>query len=164
MKLIPISVTTTIGLLCFAISSCNPADPSVISEAQKALAEASAKNIRLTDEVAALKTELKEAQAKTEQAEEQAKTKPVEIPKMPDITGIESKLDKVLTMLEKNREAASQAATAAAVAVQNARDNPPAAPDATKPSNPQQPPAAPAKPKPKYDINFDNPVMGPGAR
>jgi hypothetical protein len=49
-----------------------------------------------------------------------------------------------------------------------AKDGEPVSRNTTKdtprqPTKPQPPPQ-PEKPKPKYDINFDNPVMGPGSR
>ena len=54
---------TAASLVCCAILSCNTADPSAISEGQKALAEAMAKNLRLEEEIAGLKAELQEAKA-----------------------------------------------------------------------------------------------------
>lgn len=247
MKLASISVATAVGLSCWWIPACNSADPSAISEGQKALAEAMAKNIRLNEEIAELKASLDKAKADLEEA--QAKSVQAEPPKLPSTAEVEAKLDQEIAKLKDEARQKYPGAKVeslgtgawdltspsdspftckAKVVVKEANGTrqtlywtgsanlkgewqfktaenlepqpaePPAvakgAGDARKgdqagdfepptltpakdgeptnrtardgprqPARPQ-PPAAPEKPKPKYDINFDNPVMGPGSR
>lgn len=257
MKLASISAATAVGLSCLVISSCNSADPSAISESQKALAEAMAKNIRLSEEIAALKAENEEAKADLEKAKSdrdaaQAKPAKVEEPKMPSPSEIEGKLDQEVAKLKEEAKQKYPGAKVeslgtgtwdvtgptdspftckAKVALKEAngtrrtlywtgsaslkgdwkfkqaenldakqpdpqevaktdpattppkaddpgefvpptlkvaKDGEPVSRNTTKdtprqPTKPQPPPQ-PEKPKPKYDINFDNPVMGPGSR
>ena len=149
---------TAASLVCCAILSCNTADPSAISEGQKALAEAMAKNQRLEEEIAGLKAELQEAKAALSKP-----SAPAAVP-MPNFTEITSKLEKATAKLDEAAKNLEQVATKAAAAktvepaVTADVPQPPARPTR------QSQPAVPEKPKPKYDIHFDNPVMGPGAR
>ena len=149
---------TAASLVCCAILSCNTADPSAISEGQKALAEAMAKNLRLEEEIAGLKAELQEAKATPKKSSEPAAVQ------MPNFTEITNKLEKATAKLDEAAKNLEQVATKAAAtksvepAVTADVPQPPARPTR------QSQPAVPEKPKPKYDIHFDNPVMGPGAR
>jgi hypothetical protein len=217
MKLAPVSLATLAATACLLSVSCNSADPSAISEGQKALAEAMAKNIRLEEEIAGLRTELEEARTKTTQ---------VEAVKMPTISEIESKLDLEGAKLKDDarqqfpkakvesfgtwdlnipsfdrpfsckakvviKESSGSHRTlywtgsanmkgewifetaenlepkkAEPAVVQVAPppvESPPVESPAVAPVAPKPPPVR-EKPKPRYDIQLDNPVMGPGAR
>ena len=98
MKIASLSLVTAVGLACLAALSCNPADPSAIQEGQKALAETMAKNMRLNDEIAALKTQLDQAKTEVEKANadrDAALAKPAKAQetKMPTAAEVEAKLD-----------------------------------------------------------------------
>ncbi len=215
MKLAPVSLATLAALACLLSVSCNSADPSALSEGQKALAEAMAKNMRLEEEIAGLKTELEDARTKTSQ---------VEAVKMPTIAEIESKLDLEGAKLKDDarqqfpkakvesfgtwdlnipsfdrpfsckakvviKESSGSLRTLYWTGSANMKGEwifetaenlepkkaepavvevapPPVESPAVAPAAPKPPPPPPVreKPKPKYDIQLDNPVMGPGAR
>ena len=258
MKLASISVATAIGLSCGLIPSCNPTDTSAILESRKALDEAMAKNIRLNEEISALKVQIEEAKsdldkAKTEGEASLVKTSQPEELKMPSVAEVEgAMLDQEIGKLKEQAKqqfpgakveslgtgawdvispSDSPFSCKAKVALKeengtrrtlywtgsanlkgewkfkvadNLETKPPDAPTAVvksdvgtgskKPEAPSdfvpptlkvagdgesakrntkdapkqptrpKPPAAPEKPKQKFDINFDNPVMGPGSR
>ena len=218
MKLASVSVTTAAVLACLWSASCNSADPSAISEGQKALAEAMAKNIRLEEEITGLKAELEDTRAKTSQ---------IEAVKMPTTAEIESKLDLEGAKLKDEarqqfpnakvesfgtwdlnipsferpfsckakvvlKEASGSLQTLYWTGSANMKgewtfaktgnlepkkeepavgqvappkiETPAVALEPPKPPKPPAPPPVREKPKPKYDIQLDNPVMGPGAR
>ena len=105
MKFAPISLVTAVGLSCLSVSSCNPADPSAIQEGQKVLAETMAKNMRLNDEIAALKSQLEQAKADAEKAKTDrdaalAKPAKVEETKLPSATEVEARLDQEVAKLK----------------------------------------------------------------
>ena len=112
MKFAPVPLVTALGLWCLVEPSCNPADPSAIQENQKALAETMAKNMRLNDEIAALKSQLEQAKTDVEKAKtdvEKAKgdrdmalAKPAkaEEPKMPSAAEVEARLDQEVAKLK----------------------------------------------------------------
>jgi len=87
MDLSTITKATAISIAFSLVSSCNPQDPSALSETQKALAEAMAKNINLAEELAQLKTELEEAKAKASQSEAVKMPSRAEVEKMLDLEG-----------------------------------------------------------------------------
>lgn len=82
-----VTKATAVSMAFFLISSCNPQDPSALSENQKALAEAMAKNINLAEELAQLKIQLEEAQAKASQSEAVKMPSRAEVEKMLDLEG-----------------------------------------------------------------------------
>ena len=105
MKFASLSLVTALGLTVLVVPSCNPADPSAIQENQKALAEVMAKNMRLNEELAALKTQLAEAKTEAEKAKSDldaavAKIAKTEPPKMPSAAEVESKLDQEVAKLK----------------------------------------------------------------
>lgn len=105
MKFAPLSLVTALGLSVLWVPSCNPADPSAIQESQKALAEVMAKNMRLNDEIATLKTQVTEARAEAEKARtdlEAALAKPAkpEDAKMPSAAEVEAKRDQEVAKLK----------------------------------------------------------------
>jgi len=105
MKFAPFSLVTAVGLSCLCVPSCNPADPSAIQESQKALAETMAKNMRLNDEITALKNQVEQAKAEVEKAKSDrdtavAKPATVEEAKMPSAAEVETKLDQEVAKLK----------------------------------------------------------------
>jgi hypothetical protein len=97
----PMKTRNRIGPLVVTISSlalvsCKTEDPSALGESQKALAEAVAKNMRMEEEIAALRSELEEAKSKVGVASEL---------QMPTRSQIEKGLDKQGALLkEKARQ------------------------------------------------------------
>ena len=105
MKFAPISFVTAVGLSLLFVPSCNPADPSAIQESQKALAEAMAKNMRLNEEMAALKSQMEQAKAEVEKAKSDldaalAKPAKAEESKFPSAAEVESKRDQEVAKLK----------------------------------------------------------------
>ena len=92
MNIVYRPIIMAVGLFCPIVSSCNPDDPSALSENQKTLDVAIAKNKGLENELAGLKAELAEAKSTISQS------KAVE---MPTAAEIESKLDLESTKLKE---------------------------------------------------------------
>jgi lipopolysaccharide export LptBFGC system permease protein LptF len=177
MKRYSVAMATAIGLSCFSLWSCNSQDPSAARENEKALAEAMTKVAKLEQEIASLKTEnetlIQKASSSETKAESgmtaaqlDAKLKATVTTLSEQLAAMEKKIDHVGSQTEKVIAQNETRAKESQAVVQRDPAPQPAPPERTverEPARPQ-PPAAPAKPKQKYDITLDNPVMGPGSR
>lgn len=224
-----VTKASAVSMAFLLISSCNPQDPSALSENQKALAEAMAKNINLAEELAELKIELEEAKASQSEAVKMPSR--AEVEKMLDLEGsklketareqspgsevvsfgtwdlnvpsferpFSCKAKLVLKSTDKlpqtlywvgsanlkgewtftkaeNLEPEKSIQILEGPKVPDKDDDdtgwigpgegrePVMEPEGRKQRKDPQPPPVQEKPKPKYDIPLDKPVMGPGAR
>lgn len=169
MKRSSVAMAAAIGVSCFTLGSCNSQDPSAARENEKALAEATSKIAKFEDEIANLKAENESLSQKASNSETKAengltaaqletKFKPL----AEQIAAMEKKLDRVNSLTEKVIAQNDIKIKEAQTIAQRPPEPPPV--QNREPAAPPQPPAAPAKPKTKYDITLDNPVMGPGSR
>jgi len=166
-------MATAIGVSCLSLGSCNSEDPSAVRENEKALAEATSKVATLEEDVTSLKAEnetltqkLSSSESKAENgltaAQLDTKLNAMVKPLTEQIAAMEKKLDRVNSLTEKVIAQNDIKIKEAQAIAQRPPEPPPV--ENREPARPQPPAAAPSKPKPKYDITLDNPVMGPGGR
>ncbi len=169
--------TSVVVITSLFVCSCNPNDQSAARENEKALAETASKNAKLDEENSSLRGELADlakqlAEAKAAGSKQDSGEANAALEKK--IMSAVAELQKQLASMDKKIEGVqsavdkglAQASRTGNPVASSGSDTPPVAqPDAGRTTRrPVDPPPAPEKPKPKYDINFDHPVMGPGAR
>lgn len=176
MKHPSLAMASAIGLICLTLGSCNPQDPSAVRETQKMIAEAAAKASRLEQENASLKSQIEDLQKQVTAAkttpetttkkgfseEELDKKLGATLSNLHDqLAAMDRKIDLLKAVAEKSVAIGEDRARNAPVAANppSPRSNPTPATPAT-PAN-VQPRPTPAPAKPKYDIQLNNPVMGP---